>query len=269
VTVDLAPPRMRSYTALSTYMECPRQYRVKYVDKIREDPAIWSIGGTAFHSCAEWILTGELDLDSLTDEGIANGWDDAWREAYLEVIERNPAADPDVSTWRAANGGREHAGWWHKNGPEMVRAFIRWRQTVGRDLVVIDQGVEHRFEVEMGGVPVVAIPDALVIDEHGQVNILDWKSGRRAPSGSLQLAVYRAAVLHGWGLNPVWGHFYLTRKAVLIPYDLTTWTPEYVAGLFTEFDSRERAGDYTPTPGDACKFCIATREHCPYGKEIA
>lgn len=262
-TVDLPAPKLRSYTALSTYMECPRQYRLKYVDGLREEPAVWNIGGTAFHQCAEWVLTHDFPTQTSTSAM----WAEAWRLAYGEVAERNPEASADVNTWRKANGGREGVDWWAKHGPEMVDRFTEWRRTTGKDLVVVDHGVEHRFEVDLGGVPVVAIPDALVTDEYGQLNVLDWKSGRRPPKGSLQLAVYRAAVLAGWGLDAVWGHYYLTRKAVLLPYDLTAWTPEHVTGLFQEFDSRERAGDYRPTPGDHCQFCPATREHCEYSKK--
>lgn len=262
--VDLAPPRLRSYTALTVYMECPRQYQLKYVEKLREDPAVWNIGGTAFHQCAEWILTGD---PVAAEWGTERVWRLAWDLAVVEVTERDPEVSRDLTTWRAANQGREHIDWWMREGPNMVERFIEWRATKGRDLVVIDGGVENRFEVELGGVPTVAIPDALVIDEHGQLNILDWKSGRRPPSGSLQLGVYRAAVLAGWGTDAVWGHFYLTRKAVLIPHDLSVWTPEHIGGLFADFDAREKAGQYDPKPGDACKFCVATREHCEFSQK--
>jgi hypothetical protein len=62
--------------------------------------------------------------------------------------------------------------------------------------------------VELDGVPIVAIPDALVIDEYDQLCVLDYKTGRKgAPAHSLQLGVYRAAVLaltgHGRHLGPV------------------------------------------------------------------
>lgn len=256
-----ARQKVRSYTALSLYQQCPLQYRLKYVDKLPEEPAVWSVGGTAFHQCAEWVLSDR------SMPVVEEMWDHAWDLAYDEVMAHSPDVDPDPDTWRKANGGREGVAWWLRHGPEMVRNFIEWKRTKGGDLVVVDQGVEHRFEVDLGGVPVVAIPDALVMDEYGQLNILDWKSGRRAPGGALQLAVYRTAVLNGWGLDAVWGHFYLTRKAVLIPYDLTTWSPDAIVRQFQDFDARERAGQYDPTPGDHCQFCPATRDHCPYGKE--
>jgi hypothetical protein len=48
--------RYRSFSQLTTYLDCGEQYRLKYVEKHREQPAVWSVGGTAFHSCAEWFL---------------------------------------------------------------------------------------------------------------------------------------------------------------------------------------------------------------------
>jgi hypothetical protein len=262
VTVDLAAPKMRSYSAMTTYMECPRQYELKYVEHLRDEPAVWNIGGTAFHQCAEWYLTGDHTPGAF--DFPQDAWNLAWHLAKEEVFERNPDADPDVRNWRAANQGREHIDWWMREGPAMVERFIAWRAGPGASLTVADDGVEHRFEVEFDGVPVVAIPDALVYDEYGQLNILDWKSGRRPPKSTLQLAVYRAAVLYGRGEDAVWGHYYLTRKAVLLPHDLTVWQPEQIVGMFVDFDARVNAGWFDPKPGDACKFCPATTDQCQF-----
>lgn len=261
-----APVRRRSYSQLTTYMECGEAYRLKYVERHAEDPAVWSIGGTAFHTCAEWYLRGDLGPDP-TDDRIRNAWQVAWDLAYQEVIARNPEADPDPRTWRAANRGKENVGWWTVEGPEMVTRFIEWRQGRGRLLNVLElagaPALEARLEVELGGVPVVAIPDALVTDEHGQVNVLDYKSGRKAPSSSLQLGVYRAATLAAFGVESTWGLYYMTRAGEVIPHDLNVWDPDHIGDLFARFDARERAGVYRPNPGPSCRFC-GVREHCTY-----
>lgn len=256
-------PRYRSYSQLTTYLECPEQYRLKYIERIPEDPAVWNVGGVAFHTCAEWFLKGEID--PVSPFAVRDAWAAAWQLAYQEVIDRNPDVDPDMSTWRSANRGKEDVDWWQGEGPRMVWAFIDWWRDAGLRVFQQDDELylEHVFEVELGGVLVKAIPDALVIDEHGQVDILDYKSGRREPAGSLQLGVYKAAVAEGLGLTATWGLYYMTRKAALAARDLTAWTPVNIGEMFADFDSREKAGHYPPKPGNHCRFC-GVKPHCTY-----
>jgi putative RecB family exonuclease len=255
-----APPRRRSYSQLDTYLNCPEQFYWKYVERVPETPAIWSPGGTAFHTFAERYLNGELGAEP-TDFQVFSAWQEAFREALYEVREKTPDAPP-LNKWRAADRGREGLAWWEVNGEQMCRRFIRWRHGAGASLQPLDHDglmIERRIEVDFGGVPSVAIPDLVAVDEHGQVDIVDWKSGKPpkpSPVGfGLQLGVYKVAVEAATGLPVTWGLYYMTRPGALIPTDLTPWTADRIGELFADFDSRERAGDYAPAPGDHCKVC--------------
>jgi hypothetical protein len=257
----------RSFTQLTTYMDCGEQYRLKYVEKHREQPAVWSVGGTAFHSCAEWFLSGQLEP---TEDGIADAWAKAWDLALTEVTDRlPPGADPDPTTWRAASRGAETPDWWGWNGRKMVESFATWWAGSGLRVFGADHGdpaLEQELLVELNGVPVRAIPDALVVDEHGQVDVLDYKSGNAAKlpgKDPFQLAVYAAAVEVGMGIKPTWGLFYGTRLAEAYPHDLTRWSVAQIGETFADFDTKELAGLYKPNPGSQCRFC-GVRDHCTY-----
>lgn len=246
--------RYRSYTQLDTYLTCGAMYRYKYIERLPEQPAIWSLGGTAFHTCAEWYLTGEDMRD------IESAWQQAWNEALADMVRRDPDLNTDLSTWRKANRGTEGVEWWMHHGPRMVADFIDWKNSKGKELVVLTDSersyVEARIEVTLGDVPVLTIPDLLVIDEHGQLDIVDYKSGKNPPRGlGLQLGVYKAAALVALGLEAQWGMYYMTRQADVIAKDLSIWTPESITDLFVDFDRRESAGQYPARPGDACRFC--------------
>lgn len=246
---------MRSYSRLSVYRECPRLYHAKYVLRLPEEPSVWTVGGTAFHTCAEWMLSG-----------LPVSWASAWDLAMQEVLASNPLADKPVAKWRAANRGKEDARWWSETGPDMVDRFAGWWGN--SQLSVLDHDgpmLERRIEVQLGGVDVVAIPDAVVVDEHGQVDILDYKSGK-PPKESLQLGVYAAALREAFDLRPTFGLYYMTRAGQALPIDLSKWPHTKVTDLFVEFDEREKAGDYSPTPGDHCRFC-PVKADCPATKE--
>jgi RecB family exonuclease len=261
--------KTRSYTQIDTYKRCPELYRIKYVLRLREEPSVWSVGGVAFHQVAEWYLGGDLG-EHPEGTRITNAWETAWELALDEAKKKlGPEHSEDVTTWRAANRGKEDASWWYRAGRRMVAEFIDWKsEGPGRDLTVFSEGdrkfLEAELRVEFGAdVPVVAVPDWLAVDEHGQLCIVDYKTGK-PPRQSYQLGVYRAALLRATGLDAQWGLYYMARDVRLIPADLTRYDPAAIEADFTEIDARINAGEFDPTPGEPCKFCPFKRTACRY-----
>lgn len=258
-----------SYSRLSTYTECPELYRLKYVERRPEQPAVWSVGGTAFHTCAEWYLAGELG-ETPSPERVANAWATAWELAARELVERSPDAGP-IESWRAAARGAEDARWWRVAGLEMVHDFIAWKQAAGAGLQVFQTTeptgprvwLEAELEVVLGGERVLAIPDALVVDEHGQLNVVDYKTGK-PPKDALQLGVYAAVVEAAAGIRPAWGLYYMARDVRLLPIDLGRYPAEQVAARFAELGANLRAERFDPTPGPPCNYCPFRRDGCRY-----
>jgi hypothetical protein len=247
----------RSYSQLDLYMTCGECYRLRYVEKVREQPSVWSVGGTAFHSCAEWFLSG-----SLTDvDRVPNAWDTAWQLAYDEACKKLPeGADPDPTTWRAANRGAETPAWWRWHGIKFVSDFMAWWPKTGMTVFEVDgkPALESELLVTLGDVPVRAIPDALIVDEYGQLDVLDYKSGRAdgvKKKDPYQLGVYAAAVEVGLGIRPTWGLFYGTRLVEAYPHDLSRIPLAQIEDDFGRFDERELAGIYRPNPGRHLGLC--------------
>lgn len=268
MSIDLPRPAYRSYSQLETWSTCGEKWRLSYQVRIPEEPAVWLVGGTAFHTVAEQVMRGE-------DVNVDLAWASAWNAAYLDVLERNPDANPDMSTWRRAGRvskdkpNKEDHTWWQQAGRQMVRDFLTWREGPGRNLTVLDHGGELLLETQLmpllGGIVVKAFPDAVVVDEHGQACVLDYKTGSRTPNnGGLQLGVYKAALMELIGVEPVWGLYYMARQGGLAePKNLAHWTPARVGSLFATFDAQEKRGEYLPKLGDHCGFC-SYKANCVY-----
>ena len=46
-------PEHISYSAFSTYLTCGYQYYLGRLLEIKEEPSVWSVGGSAFHKATE------------------------------------------------------------------------------------------------------------------------------------------------------------------------------------------------------------------------
>jgi hypothetical protein len=115
------------------------------------------------------------------------------------------------------------------------------------------------------GVPVKMFPDRIMVDQHGQLLVVDLKTGSKPIESSLQLGVYKVGVEKLLGLTVEWGAFYMARKGQLDPpLSLNQWTEDRIGSLFQMFDMQERAGHYLPNIGSHCKFMCSFKNNCVY-----
>lgn len=101
---------------------------------------------------------------------------------------------------------------------------------------------------------------------HGEIRILDWKTGMTEEEDDLQLACYALAAFKkypGWGRIET-AFYYLERKS----YQSSFWTQEDLAGaldyvdrLVKEFQKAEREDKFPQTPHKYCKYC-SLRDGC-------
>jgi hypothetical protein len=60
VTTRDEPPRTRSYSQLSTYNQCPREFQLGRVEHVSRRPGPWLPGGSAVHATIERYLRAQL-----------------------------------------------------------------------------------------------------------------------------------------------------------------------------------------------------------------
>jgi RecB family exonuclease len=130
--------------------------------------------------------------------------------------------------------------------------------------------VERPFSFEVAGAVVRGRVDA-VYETDGQVEIVDFKTGRRPaagdPSAGWQLDIYALAAVDCWGYPP-------DRLRT------TEWYVESVLGITRDVDGRRveevrarltadlesfAGGHFPPAPGDWCQRCDF-RSICPEGR---
>lgn len=189
-----------SYSSLSNYIRCGHSYQLTKRYGVQEQPAWWSIGGTAVHSATE-----ELDQKNLLDlegDDIEAFWLDHLDAAVKEAIEKGW----DLENLRASKVRsdkdpfypNEDKTWWQYKGLDMLLNYRNWRRQSPWRIYDINKVPA----VEIGltplistGMPVKMFIDRLFIDNDDNIVVLDLKTGKSTPRTPLQLAFY------AWGLS--------------------------------------------------------------------
>lgn len=256
-----ALPAHLSHSALTTFLQCGHKYYLSRVVKEPEVPAWWFIGGNAVHTATENFDRKYPTLDSMPLTPDTNFFLDALAEetAWAEF---DSGLDPSV--FRA--GGRatrewpdkEDSSWWLANGPSMVDAWVKWRSGAGWSIAEFD----GQFAVEIGfnfsvndEFAVQMFIDRLMVNEHGELVVVDLKSGKYSPKSPLQLAMYAYGCEKILGVRPKWGTFWKARDGGTSPLvDLDVWSSERVEVIVSGFDKLRKSGIFLPNL-DECSGC--------------
>lgn len=153
-----------SYSSISTYLECGRKWRYRYIEKIptRRTPAL--VVGSAVHGAIEALITHRLNGEPLLP---VRAWIDAWEQQTNE----HSATDID---W---NGGGpreyENIGARLFADPEVQAAIADLHPAVDQRGPLIERRVELR--VPGVTVPVIGYLDMVA----GDGVIVDFKTAAR------------------------------------------------------------------------------------------
>lgn len=207
---------------------------------------------------------------------ISQTWAEAWGESVSQTEQRSGVPS---SQWRSSgrptkalpNG--EDIEFWYGEGLRQVEAYEAWmRKSTWRVHTMPDgkPGVEWAATVNFGGVPVQLVVDAIFAVNpipwmsvtEDELVVCDFKTGKRTPSGMIQLGLYASAIERIHGFRPKWGSYFMTRKGVVEDLvDLSPWGMDYFDYHFSAMQAQLDAGYYPATVGDHCGYC-GYAEYC-------
>ncbi|GAC1409793.1 MAG: hypothetical protein NVSMB57_02770 [Actinomycetota bacterium] len=229
------PARRLSYSSLSTYQNCPLQYRFRYVDRVPSRPSpILSFGNALHEALRRWYNQPVPVAPPV--EVLLSHLDDVW----------DPTAFASSAMERSyKNHGREVLTDFHaKNAPGFR----------------IPVALEQRFEIDVEGVRVSGVIDRMDRHRDGSYEIIDYKTNRRLPPLSrvqenLQLSIYYLAAWEVWGIRPdkLTLYFLLPGQplsTVRTPHDLGA-----TRATIAEVAQSIAAGRFDPKEGPLCNWC--------------
>lgn len=120
-----------SYSQITTGEACGLQLRLKKRDGVKGQPALWNVGGTAFHACVELIEGVRIGrhATSETMAGVLDGELGSCAALFVHNFDSELTAAEfdsglDRERFRVGGKGTENDAWWRHNGALMVRDYV-------------------------------------------------------------------------------------------------------------------------------------------------
>ena len=160
---------------------------------------------------------------------------------------------------------KEDLNFWREEGVRHVEAYVAWLDNSGWQIWTLPDGrkaIEVALEIQIGGVPIKLVIDAIYDTGNGVLMIVDYKTGSRTPISGLQLGLYATALEKAYGFRIQLGAYYMTRKGVLSdPVNLDKYTEDVLSSLYQQLNSAILEEIFIPNPGTHCVSC-GVRESC-------
>ena len=174
-----------SHSRLGTYENCPFQYKLRYVDKIKPilGNTIESFMGSMVHDALEWLYKLARDSNIVSKEALINKYDELWIEKWkddIRVVKKDLTADNFKET-----------------GKTCLEMYYDRYRPFDQALTI---GLEERMIIELPeDKKMQGFIDRLDKIADGHVSVHDYKTSNRVPPQAKadqdrQLGLYALAV---------------------------------------------------------------------------
>lgn len=247
-------PTSLSPSKISSFKDCALAFRFSAIDRLPEPPSVPAVKGTTVHRALE-LLFG-LDPAERTP--------DAAHEQLGVALEELRNGDEWTQLELDAAAAEEFAA----DAAAMVDRYF----TLEDPRTIRPVGVEMMLEAELDGVVVRGIIDRLEEDEHGQLVVTDYKTGR-TPAVHQEQSRLGGVHFYAFLCEQVLGRIPAKVQLMYLggqPQVITTTPSEQsVRGMRLRigavWNAVERAcehDDFRPRPSALCNWC-AFVAYCP------
>ncbi len=239
-----------SHSRLSAFENCPLQYRLKYIDKIKTDESgtIEAFMGSRVHETLEKLYK-DLRLSKPNSlEELLSFYDDVWLRNYSD----------DIKIVKEGYTPQNY----NDTGAKCIREYYARYQPFNDGKTL---GLEQLVTIDIEGYKLRGFIDRLSSSRDGVYEIHDYKTSQYLPQQShfdtdRQLALYQLGVQEMFAnvneVDLVWHYLVFDReiKSKRQPHDLQELKSEIVA-LIETIERAEEENDFEAEESSLCDWC--------------
>lgn len=251
-----------SHSRLSTYENCPLQYKFSYIDKIKVpdgEESIEAFLGSRFHEVME-KLYGDLKIKTLLLDELLTHYDQIWTKNYTESVSI-------VKKDRTAKDYKDM-------GVNFIKSYYQQYYPFNKAKTL---GIEKEIRIDLnndGKYMLRGYIDRIDDLGKGVYEIHDYKTSATLPEqryldNDRQLALYHIGLQNMWpevkDVNLVWHYVAFDKEMTSkrTKSQLNDLKKEVIALI----DEIEAAETYKPNESNLCDWCDF-QEHCPKKKHL-
>ncbi len=247
-----------SYSRLSTYLQCPLRFKLKYIEKAEPEfeQTVEAFLGSTVHTALEKLYRDLKYQKIMSLEDVLTFYGQEWTENWNE----------DIKIVRAEYGNENYRRMGEKYLSDYYRRFEPFNQETHIALekrVFIRFGSDNRYQLQ-------GFIDRLSCTSDDTYVIHDYKTSATLPSQieadeDRQLALYAVAVKEHYrdcrNLKLVWHYLAFDKDVISERTDAELEELEVEIGML--IDQIESAVDFPPQRSALCDWC-EYRPRCPY-----
>ena len=223
-----------SFSRLDTFQQCPRKYRLRYLDKRKALRADSLEFGTILHEVLEAVLTDLIAArcwGAVPGDVVEHHYREQWTKHGLTCRELWEEGERLLANWAARFGELQ---------PGRVLAM------------------EKPFRMQLAGYTMAGVIDRVDRIDDQTVRVIDYKTSRAwmLPDKSMQLAIYGTAARSLYGVERVQVAFDMLRHDQLVVCDLSPAMMDASAEwAHVLAEQLQQASEYAPRLNTFCHWC--------------
>jgi putative RecB family exonuclease len=253
-------PTSLSPSKVSSFTDCALAFRFSAIDHLPDLPSVAASRGSLVHAALERLFL--LDAPART------------MEAAFACLDVAAAEFMALSEYTELGLDDEGQATFLADARQLVERYFRLEDPT----TITPIGIELKLEIELGGVKLRGIIDRLELDDHGELVVTDYKTGRSPGERQEQqrlagVAFYSLLCERLFGRRPAKVQLLYLADAVAIvstPSDQSTRGVERkLAAVWAAVERACDREDFRPNPSRLCDWC-GYKAYCPsFGGDVA
>ena len=275
----MRPAVRMSNSRLNMYETCPLKYRFYYEEHMKGFPsAPLHFGSVVHQALKEFHSKFDLQGEQGTLDELIREYDRAWDMVKEDMLEST--GGPPTNKWKVAlaesGASKEDTAFalsrlntiyispeeeekFRERGLRMLEEYFKDNQTNPNRIIQL----EKQLNLTIKGIDIVAYLDRLEKTPGGDLEIVDYKTGKRVKDmetinllgGDTQAIIYSMIIEKKWGRRPKNFYYYYLDKRLKVPCKPE---PRHIKNVFQKIEmtvSNIKYRNFEPHQGPLCGWC--------------